>query len=275
MGSWHHLAIVRQAHRSISEHSVGRAVAAAGIDVAPRFLPVTGSTNADLLAMAAGGAPEWTVVVAGHQEAGRGRLGRTWVEPPGSSLLVSVLLRPDLLPTRAPLLSLAAGLALAGAVSEATGLPARCKWPNDVVVGGRKLAGVLVEAVTGAGGIGHAVVGAGLNLLQDAGDLPSGARMPATSLALEGAAPDGPEVLRRYLSGLRALYGVAGRGLEPAVLPGYRSACDTLGRRVRAGLGGGRVVEGVAEDVGSGGELVVRTPAGPVAVGFGEVEHLD
>jgi BirA family transcriptional regulator, biotin operon repressor / biotin---[acetyl-CoA-carboxylase] ligase len=269
-------------------------VAAAGIDVVPRFLPVTGSTNADLLAMAADGAPEWTVVVAGHQEAGRGRLGRTWAEPPGSSLLASVLLRPALPPARAPLLSLAAGLALAGAVAAVTGVPARCKWPNDVVVDGRKLAGVLVEAVAGPGGIRHAVVGAGLNLLQDATELPAGARIPATSVALElarggrsgaapepdhgsplPAAPDGPEIVRAYLSGLRARYGAGGHGLAAAVLPGYRAACDTLGREVRAGLGDGRSVEGIAEDVGPGGELVIRTPAGPVAVGFGEVEHLD
>src|SRR5689334_21196710 len=127
----------------LDEARVAEAARAAGIEVPARYVDVTGSTNADLLALAAAGAPAWSVLVAGHQESGRGRLGRTWVEPPGSSLLVSVLLRPDLEPERLPMLTLAAGVAIVEALADGAGVTATCRWPNDVMVGQRKLAGVL------------------------------------------------------------------------------------------------------------------------------------
>src|SRR5439155_10858783 len=176
--------VTRGQTRVLTEHSVAAAASAAGLppDTA-RYVESTGSTNADLMAAADEGAPEWTVLVAGHQTAGRGRLGRVWEEPAASSLLVSILLRPSMPPDEVPLASLAAGLAMAEAVGiTAAGLLARCEWPNDIVTGeGRKLAGVLVESRIEGDRLRHLVVGAGVNLTQSPGDLPGDARLPPTS----------------------------------------------------------------------------------------------
>jgi BirA family transcriptional regulator, biotin operon repressor / biotin---[acetyl-CoA-carboxylase] ligase len=130
--------LVVETKSTLGQDSLRRAVLAAGIEVEPRWLDETASTNTDALALAESGAPEWTVVATGHQTAGRGRLGRSWNDVPGTSLLVSVLLRPSLLPDRAPLLTLLAAVAMV----EAAGLPSmRSKWPNDLLVGDRKVGG--------------------------------------------------------------------------------------------------------------------------------------
>src|SRR6266542_5631761 len=122
----------------LSEHTVAEAAAAAGIDAPAHYFDVTGSTNSELVRMAEEGSPEWTILVAGQQEAGRGRLGRTWLSDPGSSLLLSVLSRPALLPRDAAIVTLGAWVCRALSVDEACGVPARCKWPNDLVAGERK-----------------------------------------------------------------------------------------------------------------------------------------
>jgi BirA family biotin operon repressor/biotin-[acetyl-CoA-carboxylase] ligase len=249
---------------ALGQDSLRRAVLAAGIDVLPRWLDETGSTNTDALRMAEAGAPEWTVVTTGHQTAGRGRLGRAWSDVPGSSLLVSVVLRPSLAPERAPLLSLLAAVAMI----EASGLPGmRSKWPNDLVVGDRKLGGILAEAAIADGAVRHVVIGTGLNLTRSGlpGDRAS------TSVAEEGGEPGGERILSRYLSALRAEYerpdfpaGVAGR---------YATVCATLGRRVRATAAGAEV-EGLATGLDERGSLLVDTGTGTEAVAFGEVTHL-
>ena len=144
----------------------------------------TGSTNADVAAVARAGAPEGTVHVTSHQTAGRGRLDREWVAPPGSGLAASVLLRPVEVPLdRWGWIPLLVGVALADAVAE-LGVQPALKWPNDIEVDGKKLAGILVEAVTTPDGAA-AVIGVGLNVSMTAAQLPIPA---ATSLALEGVA---------------------------------------------------------------------------------------
>ena len=140
--------------------------------------PLTGSTNADLLAQAGGGAPEGSVLVAEAQTAGRGRMGRAWLSPPGAGLMFSVLLRPgEVPPARRGWVPLLTGVAIASAVRDLTGLDARLKWPNDVLVGDRKLAGILAEQSADA-----IVVGAGINVSTRQAELPV---ETATSLALE------------------------------------------------------------------------------------------
>src|SRR5690349_12342781 len=119
----------------LTEHSVAGAARAAGLPGEAMFVASTGPTNADLVKLAERDAPAWTMIVAGHQEAGRGRLGRGWDAPPGSSLLVSVLLRPAVDPADAPLLTLATALAAADACHRACGVAPDCKWPNDLLVG--------------------------------------------------------------------------------------------------------------------------------------------
>jgi BirA family transcriptional regulator, biotin operon repressor / biotin---[acetyl-CoA-carboxylase] ligase len=260
----------------LTEHSVAAAASAAGLPQdAARYVESTGSTNADLMAEADQGAPEWAVLVAGHQRAGRGRLGRTWEEPPGSSLLVSVLLRPSMPPADAPLASLAAGLAVAEAVgSTAGGLTVRCEWPNDVVTEeGRKLAGVLVESRIEGGRLLHVVIGAGVNLTQTLDDFPADTRLRPTSMTVEGAPADAQGLLTAYLRSMAHWYERS--GFQHTLVDAFRERCATIGRRVRATTLDGTVVEGEATAIGDRGELLVATSDGDVAVSSGDLERLD
>ena len=146
--------------------------------------------------------PEGAVAVADEQTEGRGRLGRQWLAPAGTSLLVSVLLRPDVEPARLPELSLVAGRACAEAIAEAAGLETEVKFPNDVLVRGRKVAGILAEASEG-----RVVLGIGVNVSQSADELPAESRTPATSLLLEtGREVDRAELLVALLERLERRY---------------------------------------------------------------------
>jgi BirA family transcriptional regulator, biotin operon repressor / biotin---[acetyl-CoA-carboxylase] ligase len=256
-----------EAPAMLTEDSLLSAVRAAGIDVTPRYAEVTGSTNADALALAEDGAPEWTVVAAGHQIEGRGRLGRSWSSAPGKALLFSVVLRPRGSADRVPILSLLAAERMAAACGGLTEVG--CKWPNDLVVGDRKLAGILPEAAISDGRLRHLVIGIGLNVAMEEGDFPEGVRPQATSLAREGGVVPAPDVLHHFLSGFREAYPDPTSALEA-----YRRRCTTLGRRVRATETGGRVVEGRAATIDDRGGLVVETAEGPRTIAFGEVQHL-
>lgn len=144
---------------------------------------LTGSTNSDASALGRSGAPEGTVVVADAQTAGRGRLGRSWVSRPGLNLYMSILLRPRIVPAAAPQLALVAGLAVAEAFEE-EGAAASIKWPNDVLLGGRKACGILTELEAEADRVEFVVVGIGVNLNSVDEDFPPELRTRATSLRL-------------------------------------------------------------------------------------------
>lgn len=230
-----------------------------------RYFDSIDSTNRYLLDEARAGAAEGVVAVADHQTAGRGRRGRTWEAPPGSSLLCSVLLRPDLAAERLQLVSMASGVALAHGVQQAAGFLPALKWPNDLVVRDRKLAGLLAEADGDA-----VVVGVGVNVNIEWHDFPSHVAEKATACNLEaGRTVDRGELLSAFLAGLAARYA----GLD-VILDEYRGLLATLGRRVRVERPDGDLV-GRALDVRPGGELVVDADeAGPVAVHAGDVVHL-
>lgn len=247
----------------------------AGIEVEPVFRASTPSTNDEAKRLAEKGAPEWTIVAAGHQTAGRGRLGRSWVERPGSSLLFSVILRPDLAPERGPMVSLLGAAVMARAARELTGVAVACKWPNDLVSGERKLGGLLAEAKLAGGAVEHLVLGIGVNVSSGAEDFPDDIRTAATSLLLEGSATPPEALLERFLGGFRALYRPGHSGFAAEVLEVYRRVSETLGRRVRATTTEGASVEGAAVDVDERGGLILETAAGAAVVGFGEVAHLD
>jgi BirA family biotin operon repressor/biotin-[acetyl-CoA-carboxylase] ligase len=239
----------------------------------------TGSTNADLVAQARSGAPEGLVLVAEEQAAGRGRMGRAWVSPPRAALTFSVLLRPDgVPPARLGWLPLLAGVAAAGALHQASGLDVRLKWPNDVLAGPRKLAGILAETSGGA-----VVVGIGLNVSTAPEELPppGPGALAATSLLLEGSAGlDRDVLLRRVLDELERWYLAWRSAASPGDPDGsglrseYLRLCSTVGRVVRVELPAGQVIEGTAADVDAGGRLVVRGPDGPAAIGAGDVRHV-
>ena len=228
----------------------------------------TGSTNEDLAEAAQKGEPGGLVLVAEEQTAGRGRLGRTWTAPARSGLTFSVLLRPEAPAARFGWLPLLAGLAAAEAVSVVAELDVRLKWPNDLLVGDRKLAGVLAERVAGA-----VVLGVGLNVSTVAAELPVAT---ATSLAVEGAAcTDRDPLLRAVLRRLAERYAAWDRPRgDPRLADDYRERCSTLGRKVRAELPGAATVEGFAESVDDDGRLAIRTPLGLERVGAGDVVHL-
>jgi BirA family biotin operon repressor/biotin-[acetyl-CoA-carboxylase] ligase len=244
---------------------LGRALAAIGEDAPVRFDEVTGSTNATALELADGGAPEWTLVAAGHQTEGRGRLGRRWIDRAGGSLLVSVVLRPRLDPEAAGLLPLLAGAAMAEAASalDPGGAPVACEWPNDLVRDGGKLGGVLVEAVVADGALRHAVVGVGVNLDR-----------PADEPGARGlGAVDPGTLLTAFLRRFAVRYRLAPETLAPAVLDAWRAVSATLGRAVAVERLDGSTVRGTAFDLDARGALVVRTGSGDVAITSGEVRR--
>jgi BirA family transcriptional regulator, biotin operon repressor / biotin---[acetyl-CoA-carboxylase] ligase len=226
----------------------------------------TGSTNADVAEAARAGAAEGLVVVAERQTAGRGRFDRHWESPPRAGLTLSVLLRPGRISGWLPLL---AGVALAQTVQRLGELDAALKWPNDLLVGGRKCAGILAESV-GDG----VVVGIGLNVTLREPELP----VPeATSLLLAGSAcTDRDPLLRGLLRALADWYRrFTGTGGDPAasgLRAAYRGLCATLGREVRVALPDGSELTGTASDVDSAGRLVLAGVATPVAAG--DVIHI-
>lgn len=231
------------------------------------------STNTELVARAAAGWPDRSVLVTDRQTAGRGRLGRAWTAPPGTSLAVSVLVRPRIPRDRYGWLSLLAGVAMVDAV-RSLGAPADLKWPNDVLIGGRKVCGILAEALPDGSG---AVLGAGLNHRMTADSLP----VPtATSLAVEGLPNDPDGVLAAYLERLGALldtFEAAGGDPETSGLRlTVERVCGTLGSRVRVELPGGDSVTGQATGLDLDGRLVVvpDRDAAPFVVAAGDVTHL-
>lgn len=244
-----------------------------------RWVADTGSTNADLQVLAAAGAPDGIVLVADHQSAGRGRLDRTWTAPAGSSLLFSVLVRPDLPPRALHLLTFATAVAASDACDAVAGVRPRLKWPNDLVVADatgtdRKLAGILSESVVSGGDVSAVVIGTGLNVNWPA-DLPADLEATATSLNhLAGREVDREELLAAHLRGLEAILAElpdpAGRD---ALLLRYRHLSATIGRRVRVEMASGALT-GQAVDVDDDGHLVVELGGELVPVAAGDVVHL-
>jgi BirA family biotin operon repressor/biotin-[acetyl-CoA-carboxylase] ligase len=229
------------------------------------------STNADVAARARAGEPEGLVLVTEHQTAGRGRLDRVWVTPPRAALTFSLLVRPETVPVaRWPWLPLLTGLAVAEAVREVAGVPATLKWPNDVLVGDLKLAGILVERVEVPAGA--AVVGVGLNVSSTREELPVES---ATSLFLAGATtPDRTALLVGVLTRFSHWYDAWSASGGAALRPSYREACSTLGREVRVDLPGGEPLHGRAVDVDADGRLLVDDGRTVRALGAGDVVHV-
>lgn len=214
---------------------------------------VTGSTNDDVREAAAAGAPAGLVIAAERQQAGRGRRGAAWVCPPGEGLAFSVLLRPSEKKALWPRLSLAAGLAVAEGLDR-HGVAAEVKWPNDIWIGGRKIAGILVEA-----GEDFVVVGIGLNV--GVTEFPEALADTATSLALEfGTAADRPAVLASVLGRLQVWERMIGAEFEE-LLRRFRERCALTGKPVRLTCADG-LLTGTAAGIGDGGELLVKTADG-------------
>jgi BirA family transcriptional regulator, biotin operon repressor / biotin---[acetyl-CoA-carboxylase] ligase len=270
-----------------------------------RVVAETGSSNADLLAAARAGAAEGTVLVAEAQTAARGRLGRRWVSPPRAGLTFSVLLRPDGVPgALLGWLPLLTGVAAVAAVRTVAAVEASLKWPNDVLVGGAKLGGILAERAGSA-----VVAGIGINVWQSRADLPADAG--ATSLALltapGGTGPSPPpsprppphspftvplhssfagdpglreRLLAELLAGLSHWYLAWRDQASPGdadacgLRQEYTLRCATLGRAVTVTMPGAEVITGTATGLDGAGRLEVRTARGLVPVTAGDVVHV-
>jgi BirA family biotin operon repressor/biotin-[acetyl-CoA-carboxylase] ligase len=226
------------------------------------YYPNVGSTNDEAKRLAEAGWPEGTLVIADVQTAGRGRLNRRWWSPPGCSLLLSLVFRPVFLaPHQTQRLTMVCSLAVCDAVAQVTGLRATVKWPNDVMIEGRKVCGLLAELETVGGRLDYVIVGMGLNVNVDFGDGDAPALVtPATSLkSVLGREVSRLAVLTALLSRVEIHYG----RLRSGALPHgeWQSRLATLGRDVQVTMPD-RVLTGLATGVDADGALLVQQSGG-------------
>ncbi len=229
-----------------------------------RVFKETDSTNDIVDKLAHDGVAEGVVVFAESQTQGRGRLGRRWLSPAGKGLWFSVLLRPDLQPMAATQLTVISAVAVARAIERQTGLTPGIKWPNDIMFGPRKCAGILIELSTEIDHIRHAVLGIGLDVNLAAEEFPPELRGIATSLRAEAGQPiDRPALAAAVLRELDIVYARLCDGDFHEVGDDWMRRCITLGRRVTIRIGD-RAVTGTAEALDDEGALLVRNEHGRV-----------
>lgn len=236
------------------------------------YTPITDSTNTDALNAGRSGAPDGSVYFADEQVLGRGRANHGWHSPAGEGLYVSVLLRPQWAARHMPLLPLAAGLAAASAVNAAAGVAIDLRWPNDLLIGPRKMGGILVEAKTEADRVTFAAVGIGINVHQT--ELDPGLSTPGTSLALETNRPVSRqalliELLSRLANETQALLDPA----AAATIPARLEAASTWVRGKRVEVHGPQACTGVTDGLDPHGFLRVRTAAGLVTIQTGGIRE--
>jgi BirA family biotin operon repressor/biotin-[acetyl-CoA-carboxylase] ligase len=228
---------------------------------------VTASTNDVVEKMARDSVREGIVVFAESQTRGRGRLGRQWISPSGKGLWFSVLLRPQLPPAAATQLTVVSAVAVARGIERHTGLKPEIKWPNDIVFGTRKVAGILLELGAELDHIRHVVLGIGIDVNLGAEEMPEELRTIATSLRIEGGRTfDRSDLAAAVLAELDAAYGRLRRGDFHEISDEWMRRCSTLGQRVTIRIAD-RVVVGRAESLNEDGALLVWTE-------HGRLEHI-
>ncbi len=221
----------------------------------------TASTNADAFRLAEEGAPDGTVVIADCQTSGKGRLGRSWESPAGVNLYCSVILRPGILPPQAFHLTFLSAVAVARAIEETTHLVPAIKWPNDLLLNGKKVAGLLNEMSAETERINFVILGIGVNLNMRVEQFPADLRYPATSLLLEGESVDRTAFARILLSSLDRLYDAyQHNGYEP-VRKEWLARCGIVGCRVRVSVPSGDQT-GIMEGIDENGALLLRRDNG-------------
>ncbi|MFO1486877.1 MAG: biotin--[acetyl-CoA-carboxylase] ligase [Verrucomicrobiota bacterium] len=227
-----------------------------------RVFQETSSTNDIVEKLARDGVKEGVVVFAESQTKGRGRLGRKWISPTGKGLWFSVLLRPNLRPQEATQLTVISATALARAIRQKTGLKPEIKWPNDILIGGKKVAGILTEMSAELDRVKQIILGIGVDVNLPATEFPPDLRKIATSLRIEAGEPvSRPELAAAILRELDSDYGRVIAGDFAALADEWEEQCTTIGRAVTIHIGA-RQVRGVAESLGDDGALLVRTEHG-------------
>lgn len=217
------------------------------------------STNTRAVAWAQAGAPDGALVIAEEQTAGRGRLGRRWHAPPGSSLLLSLVLRPPLTPAQAQRATMLCASAAVEAIGAVAGLEVRLKWPNDLLIGGRKVGGVLTELGCVGSELAFVVVGMGLNVNLDPTQIPEALTTPTSLLAERGAPVSRLDLLCALMRAIETRYLALRQGWSPH--QEWRGLLANLGQPVQV-VAPSESITGVAEDVDADGALLVRTPDG-------------
>lgn len=227
----------------------------------------TDSTNDVVQHLASGTTEEGAVVFAEEQTKGRGRLGRHWISPKSKGLWFSILLRPKTHPESAPRLTIMAAVALVEAIENQTGIEAEIKWPNDILIGGKKVAGILVELMAETDRIRCGILGIGIDVNLRRSQFPADLRDLATSLReVSGAPVDRPALAAAILKTLDRYYSRLEISDFGPIARKWEDRCSTLGREVSIQVGS-RIVEGTAETIDEFGALMVRTR-------FGQVERV-
>ena len=225
----------------------------------------TGSTNVEATSLADEGAPEGTVVLADAQTQGKGRLGRQWVSPPGVNLYCSVVLRPPIIPLAAAQLTFLSAVAVARTIAICTTLTPRIKWPNDILIDGCKVAGLLNELSAETDRVNHVILGIGINLNMTREQFPGDLRAPATSLLLAGGERVNrihfTQMLLKELDDLYDTY--LQKGYEP-IRAAWLKQGNMLGQRVQVDIGNGRPFTGEVTGLDEMGALLLRRDDGTV-----------
>ncbi|MHA2069643.1 MAG: biotin--[acetyl-CoA-carboxylase] ligase [Candidatus Thorarchaeota archaeon] len=245
--------------------------------LAPRLIVLdeVDSTNAVAKQHVLEGEGEGLVVVADTQTEGRGRHDRVWISPKGS-LYLSIVLEPRVSESLSPLLGLLMGCASASAIIKLGVIPVRLKWPNDILVGKRKIGGILSELVTDNDHVKGVIVGVGINQNVERGDFPAEIRNSMTTIYEEICANTSREHLASRIVGEidRRLITIQAAQSFASVLIEYNDLCDTLGKKVRVDQGTD-LIEGRAAEIDENGSLIVMTDAGREVVTLGDVVHLE
>jgi BirA family biotin operon repressor/biotin-[acetyl-CoA-carboxylase] ligase len=242
----------------LSETDIRSGIVTRRIGRAIHLFRTVDSTNDEAKALAVRGALEGTVVIADSQRRGRGRMGRPWASPGGVGIYLSVILRPAIQPHDAPSLTLLGAVAVAEAIEEVAGLAAGVKWPNDLIVRGRKVGGILGEVAAEASHLHYVVLGIGINVNQTEASFEGELRHTATSLRIEtGRLVDRTAMIRSLCERLDRWYNCfLSEGLAP-IIEGLRQRCLTLGQRVVARSGDQQLC-GLAVDLDHAGALLIR-----------------
>lgn len=250
---------------TIDPHEVRAQLDGARVGRRLEYFKTTVSTNADAFRLSEGGAVEGTVVLADSQSGGKGRRGRVWASPAGVNLYCSVVLRPAIMPHEAPQLTFLSAVAAARAIEQTTRLVPEIKWPNDLLVSGKKVAGLLNEMSAETDGINFVILGIGVNLNMTADQFPDGLRQPATSLLLEsGVQVDRSRFAGTMLRELDRLYSdFLTHGFGP-VREEWQRRCNASGRQVLVSDSGTECTGGRFIGIDSDGALLLRSEDGRV-----------
>ena len=264
-----------EANKTIFSEQIEDGLATKWLGRTIHFYDKVESTNLLAAELAQEDAPEGVVVLADQQLSGRGRGSRSWHSPAGVGIYCSVILRPQVEPEKGQLITLMAGVSIARAIERQSGLSPRVKWPNDVLINDKKVAGILLEARVSGAQMGYAVIGFGINVNNGRGDLPEDIRVNASSLRMElkKTVDRGPLVIKIF-SELEELYHNFQCGDLSVILEQWRHYSSTLGQRVRIWRKD-KATEGLAVDLTENGGLLVRLAEGKqIVFHAGDIEHL-